>query len=235
MQDWNHEVSTAVSLVIIDPEDVLYDGRPMRIQALARALNDHLSSQSGSSDENVPDLTQLTGQIERSVDAPMAILLREDGLRHILDRVEEIRSELMQSGTITPFPHSLEVLRRLKDYGCEIACYSSGWRDTLLTLMERLQLDPLIGFCSCTQDAGRMIPAGAIPDILENLQFLPGETVIVSNNPVILSQAHEMQIPAVVCRWSNPTPEALSHAARTIDTPDQLYRIVVPDDASSTL
>lgn len=228
MQDWDIENTTAISLLILDPEDILYDGRPIRVQALARALDDQALSKNHSPhvDRWEADYGQLAQQIELNVDASLAILRQEDSLRHVLDRVEEIRMELMGNQKLLPFNEFLDVLRKLKEYGCEIAIYSNGLRDTMLILMERLGLDPLIGFCTCTQDTGRLIPAGAIPDILENMQFLPSETVLVSNNPILLNQAREMEIQTVVCRWGNPTPEVLSLADHTIDAAQQLYRFM---------
>ena len=221
------DAPSAVVLVIVDPEDILYHGRPLRIRALAEALAGHISSGKVQLEPGTQiDYIRLAEHIEEKINSAGAVLQSEEHLRQLLQQVEAILTRLIEAEPLELFPSVMSVLRDFKESGCDLAWYSHCSRNALLALMEKLQWDALISFCSCTQDAGRNTTGGALADILENLQCFPGESLLISNNRLVLAQAREMKISSVACIWGKPPREVLSMADFRAESPQDLQEII---------
>ena len=223
----------AIALLIVDPEDTLFHGRPLRIRALAEALERHRAS--GKLEipaEARLDYSYLAARIEQSIDALPSLFRKEERLRQLLQDVEAAHCRLVETETLEAYAPIGSFLREMQDSGRDLALYSHCSREALLALVERLQLESLFRFNSCTGDAGRHTTGGALPDILENLQFFPEECLLLSNNRLILSQARAMNILCAACGWGNPARETAELAHFVAPSPEQLRERIRNADLS---
>ncbi len=221
----------AIALLIVDPEDILFSGRPLRIRALAEAL-EH-SRASGNREipaEGRLDYSYLAERIEQSIDASPALFRKEERLRQLLQDVEAAHCRRIETEALEAYAPIDTFFREMQNAGRELALYSHCSRDALLALVERLQLESLFRFLACTADAGRHTTGGALPDILEHLQFFPEECLLLSNNRLILSQARAMNILCAACGWGNPAREAAERADFIAGSPDALREWVQKAD-----
>jgi phosphoglycolate phosphatase-like HAD superfamily hydrolase len=221
------EAPVGIALLIIDPEDVLFNGRPLRIRALAEALEEQVSSGKLEIPADARlNYSYLATRIEECIDSAPFLLQKEDRLRRLLLSVDSIHSHLIETETLETYPGVGEILQEAQGLGRELALYSHCSRDALLEIVERLQMESLFHFNSCTQDAGRHTTGGALPDILENLQFFPEECLLLSNNHLILNQARAMRICSAACGWGNPSGEAMALANFVADSPESLREVL---------
>lgn len=132
-----------------------------------------------------------------------------------------------------PYAGILQLLTRLYQEGFHIAVISNKYQAAAQQLVEHFFGDIVRLTLGERPNVPRKPDPSAVLALLEALHTAPEDALYIGDSVVDMQTAHNAGVQAIGVTWGFCSRESLqaADAAHLIDTPDQLYRYLLPDEA----